>query len=56
MENKIEIQNKVIDELKANLKEAEDSVKTGAIDDMENLLSEIRQIIYLFKIHTVYKY
>ena len=44
MENKIEIQNKIIDKLKSNLKEAEDTVKTGTIDDMEKLMSEIRQL------------
>ena len=44
LENKIEIQNKIIDKLKSNLKEAEDSVKTGTIDDMEKLMSEIIQL------------
>ena len=44
LENKVEIQNKIIDTLKANLKEAEDTVRTGTKDNLEKLMSEIRQL------------
>ena len=43
LENKVEIQNKIIDTLKANLKEAEDTVRTGTKDNLENLKRKMRQ-------------
>ena len=44
LENKLEIQNKIINELKSDLKEAKVTVTTGPMDDMEKLLSEIGQL------------
>ena len=44
LENKLEIQNKIIVALKIDLKEANDSTRIETIDDIEKLMSDIGQL------------
>ena len=44
MENKLEIQNKIIDVLKNDLKEANDATRIETIDDIEKLMLDIGQL------------
>ena len=44
LEKKLEMQNKVIHELKSNLKEAKDTGRAGPIEDIEKLLLDIEQL------------
>jgi methyl-accepting chemotaxis protein len=44
LENKLEIQNKVIKALKVNLKEVEETAKFSPVKDLEKLMSEIEHL------------